>query len=298
MIDWDDVRYFLAAARGGSVRAAAKSLGVNHSTVLRRIAQLEEHLGAQMFEKLPSGYRLTAAGEEVLEFANQMEASSHQLETRVFGRDQSVRGLLRVTLPPFLATHLLMPDIADFARLHPDIEMEIVSTGEVVNLTNREADVAIRMVSDRKTLPLNLHGLKGPDLLAGVYMSSDKLAAWRAGAPDPIRPIVIGGQALPHWVDEGEVRAKGVPFRTPDADAQIAAARQGIGMTKLPCFVGDADHLLARVPGIDLKSPATIWLLTQGETRKTKRVRLFTEFISHRLAAYAPRLAGRSISRD
>ncbi|MFK0166993.1 LysR family transcriptional regulator [Rhizobium sp. NPDC090279] len=296
MIDWDDVRYFLAAARGGSVRAAAKSLGVNHSTVQRRIAQLEEHLGAQMFEKLPSGYRLTAAGEEVLEFANQMEASSHQLETRVLGRDQSVRGLLRVTLPPFLATHLLMPDIADFARLHPDIEMAIVSTGEVVNLTNREADVAIRMVSDRRTLPLNLHGLKGPDLLAGVYMSRDRLAAWRAGGPDPIRPIVIGDQALPAWVAEGEVRATGVPFRTPDADAQIAATRQGIGMTRLPCFVGDADQLLARVPGIDLKSPATIWLLTQGETRKTKRVRLFTEFIFHRLAAYAPRLAGRSIS--
>src|SRR6266550_9236011 len=98
MIDWDDVRYFLAVARGGSVRAAAKRLGVNHATVLRRIAQLEERLGAHMFEKLPSGYRLTAAGEEVLELANQMEASSHQLETRVFGRDQSVRGLMRVTL--------------------------------------------------------------------------------------------------------------------------------------------------------------------------------------------------------
>ncbi len=80
----------------------------------------------QMFEKLPSGYRLTTAGEEVLEFADQMEASSHLLETRVFGRDQSARGLLRVTLPPFLATHLLMPDLADFARLHPDIEMEIM----------------------------------------------------------------------------------------------------------------------------------------------------------------------------
>src|ERR1700748_481606 len=139
MIDWDDVRYFLAVARGGSVRAAAEGLGVYHSTVLRRIAQLEEHLGAQMFEKLPSGYRLTEAGEDVLELASQMEASSHQLETRVFGRDQSARGLLRVTLPPFLATHLLMPDLADFARLHPEIEVEIVSTGEVANLTNREA---------------------------------------------------------------------------------------------------------------------------------------------------------------
>jgi molybdenum-dependent DNA-binding transcriptional regulator ModE len=175
MIDWDDVRYFLAVARGGSVRAAAERLGVNHSTVLRRIAQLEERLGVQMFEKLPSGYRLTAAGEEILEFADQMEASSHQLETRVFGRDQGVRGLLRVTLAPPLATHLLMPDFADFARLHPDIEMEILSSGELVNLTNRGADVAIRVVYDRKTLPLNLHGLKGPELFGGVYMSRDRL---------------------------------------------------------------------------------------------------------------------------
>src|SRR5271154_6374912 len=192
MIDWDDVRYFLAVARGGSVRAAAERLGVNHSTVLRRIAQLEERLGAQMFEKLPSGYRLTEAGEEVVELANQMEASSHQLETRVFGRDQSARGLLRVTLPPFFATHLLMPDFADFARMHRAIEMEVLSTGEVANLTNREADVAIRFVSDRKSLPLNLHGLMGPEVRSGVYMSRDRLAAWRAGAPDPIRRIVIG----------------------------------------------------------------------------------------------------------
>jgi DNA-binding transcriptional LysR family regulator len=298
MIDWDDIRYFLAAARGGSVRAAAKSLGVNHATVLRRIAQLEDHLGTQMFERLPSGYRLTAAGEEVLDFANQMEASSQQLETRVFGRDQGVRGLLRVTLPPFLATHLLMPDLADFARVHPDIEMEIVSTGDVANLTNREADVAIRIVTDRKTLPLNLHGLKGPELVGGVYISRARLDAWHAGAPDPIRPIIIGGSGLPDWAEKGEVRATGVPFRTPDADAQIAAARQGVGMTRLPCFVGDADRLLARVPGIDLRTEATIWLLTQGETRKTKRVRLFTEFVARRLAAYVPLLGGLNISRD
>ena len=181
-----------------------------------------------------------------------MEASSHQLETRVFGRDQSVRGLLRVTLPPFLATHLLMPDFADFARLHPDIEMEILSSGEVANLTNREADVAIRIVSDRKTLPLNLHGLKGPELFSGVYMSRDRLAAWRAGAPDPIRRIVIDNHGIPDWAREGEVRTTEVPFRTPDAEAQIVAARQGIGMTRLPCFVGDADPLLVRVPGTEL----------------------------------------------
>jgi DNA-binding transcriptional LysR family regulator len=298
MIDWNDVRYFLAAARGRSARAAAQQLGVNHATVLRRIAQLEERLGAQMFEKLPSGYRLTAAGEEVLELAAQMEASSHQLETRVFGRDQSVRGLLRVTLAPTLATHLLMPDLADFARLHPDIEMEILSSGELANLTNREADVALRVVYDRTTLPLNLHGLKGPDLLGGVYMSRDLLAAWRAGAPDPIRWIVISMHGIPDWAREIDVPIKGVPFRTTDGEAQLAAVRQGLGITTLPCFVGDADPILTRVPGTGLQMHGTLWILTQGETRKTKRVRLFTAFLSSRLAAYAPLLAGLSASID
>src|SRR5258708_4449803 len=298
MIDWDDVRYFLAVARGGSVRAAAERLGVNHATVLRRIAQLEERLVVHMFEKLPQGARLTAAGEEVLELADQMEASSHLLETRVFGRDQSVRGLLRVTLAPPLATHLLMPDFAEFARLHPDIEMEILSSGELANLTNREADVAIRVGYDRKTLPLNLHGLKGQELFGGVYMSRDRLAAWRAGAPDPIRWIVISIHGIPDWASEGEVRTTGVPFRTTDAEAEIVAVRQGIGMKTLPCFVGNADPLLVRVPGTDLHIYGTVWLLTQEEHRKTKRVRLFTEFVSRRLATFAPLLAGLSISRD
>lgn len=297
MIDWDDIRYFLAVSRGGSVRAAAKSLGVNHATVLRRIAQLEERLGALMFEKLPAGYRLTDAGEEVLELADQMEASSLKLETRVLGRDQSVRGLLRVTLAPTLATHLLMPDLAEFARLHPDIEMEILASGELANLTNREADVAIRVVYDRKTLPLNLHGLKGPDLFGGVYISRDRLAAWQGGAPDPIRWIVISSHGIPEWARESKVRTTGVPFRTTDGEAQIVAARQGLGMTILPCFVGDADPLLERVPGTGLQMHGTLWLLTQGETRKTKRVRLFTEFVSRRLAAYAPLLSGLSLSR-
>jgi DNA-binding transcriptional LysR family regulator len=294
MIEWDDVRYFLAVARGGSARAAAARLGVNHATVLRRIAQLEERLGAHMFEKLPSGYRLTDAGEEVLELASQMEASSHQLETRVFGRDQGVRGLLRVTMAPTLATHLLMPDLADFARLHPEIEIEILSSGELANLTNREADVAIRVVYDRKTLPLNLHGLKGPELFGGVYMSRDRLAAWRAGAPDPIRWIVISSHGIPDWARDSAVPTTGVPFRTTDGEAQLGAARHGLGITALPCFVGDADALLVRVPGTELQMHGTLWLLTQGETRKTKRVRLFTEFVFRRLAAYAPRLAGRS----
>src|SRR3546814_3287329 len=201
-----------------------------------------------MFEKLPSGYRLTAAGEEVRELATQMETSSLQLETRVFGRDQSVRGLLRVTLAPTLATHLLMPDLTDFARLHPDIEIEILSSGELANLTNRDADVAIRLVYDRKTLPLNLHGLKGPELFGSVYISRDRLAAWRAGAPAPIRWIVISVHGISDWAGEGEVRTTGVPFRVTDGETQIVTVRQGLRMTTLPSLFGDADPTQVRVP--------------------------------------------------
>ena len=292
MNDWDDIRYFLAVARAGSVRAAAEGLSVNHTTVLRRIAQLEERLGTQMFEKLPSGYRITSAGEEVRELAEQMEVSSHQLETRVFGRDQSVRGLLRVTLAPTLATRLLMPDFAEFARSHPEIEMDILSSGDLANLTNREADVAIRVVYDRKNLPLNLHALKGPDVYGAIYLSRDTLAKWRAGSSDPVRWIVISSHGIPDWVREGDVQTTGVPFKVTDSEAQIVAVRQGLGMTTLPCFVGDADPELVRAPGTNLHIYGTLWLLTQGETRKTKRVRLFTEFVSRKLAEHAALLAG------
>jgi DNA-binding transcriptional LysR family regulator len=292
MTDWDDVRYFLAAARAGSVRAAAKQLGVSHVTVLRRIGQLEARLGAQMFEKLPAGYRLTSAGEEVLELAIQMEATSFTLETRVLGRDQNVRGLLRVTLAPLLGTHLFMPDFAEFASLHPDIEMEVLPSGELMNLTNRDADIAIRVVYDRTTLPLNLHGVKGPDLFGGVYMSAALLARCRAGQTDAVRWIVASEQEVPAWAREGEIRTAEVPFRTPDGETMIAAAREGMGMAILPCFVGDADPLLVRVPGSGLYQHGTLWLLTQGETRKTKRVRLFIDFLSNRLASHASLLAG------
>ena len=203
MIDWDDVRYFLAVARGGSVRAAAKRLGVNHATVLRRIAQLEERLGAQMFEKLPSGYRLTAAGEEVLELANQMEASSHQLETRIFGRDQSVRGLLRVTLTPILATHLLIPDSRRFARLHPDIEMEILSSGEAGKSDQprgRRRDPRCLRPQNPAAQSSRLEGTGAVRRRLHIPRSTSRMAA---GAPDPIRPIVIGMHGIPEWARRG-----------------------------------------------------------------------------------------------
>ena len=285
MIDWDDVRYFLAVARCGSVRAAAERLDVNHATVLRRVGQLEHRLGARMFEKLPSGYRMTGAGEEVLGLAEQMEASSNLLQARVLGRDQGISGLLRVTMAPTIATHLLMPAFAEFAASHPEVEIALLTSDEPVNLTNREADVALRVVYDRDKLPPNLHGLKGPELFGGVYASRDLLAAWRTGKVERVRWIVKDNIGTGDWAHTGEVSAADVPFRVTGADAQMSALHAGVGMTTLPCFVGDAGPLLERVPGTELRHHGTLWLLTQGETRKTKRVRLFTEFVARAFQA-------------
>ena len=293
MIDWDDIRIFLAVARGGSVRAAAARLTLNHSTVLRRVAQLEERLGTRLFEKLPSGYRLTGAGEEVLGSAEEMEASSKRLETQIVGRDEAVQGLLRVTMSPTIATHLLMADVAEFARTHPEVEIEILSLDQPVNLTNREADVAIRVVYDRNTLPPNLHGITGPELFGGVYVAHHLLEAWRGGACERTRWIVRTGTGAADWAHAGELLVSDIPLKVSTADAELAAVRLGMGVTTLSCFVGDTEPLLVRVPDTPLQLHGTLWLLTQGETRRTKRVRLFTEFMAGRLAAHAPLLAGR-----
>ena len=171
------------------MRAAAKNLGVNHATVLRRIAQLEERLGALMFEKLPAGYRLTAAVEEVLELAKQMEASSLRLETRVLvvrERARAPTGDAGAT-PRDTPAHAGPRRFRASASVHPDGNPVIRRAWKS---TNREADVAIRVVYDRKTLPLNLHGLKGPEVFGGVYSSA---IDWLHGAR--ARLIPSGGSS-------------------------------------------------------------------------------------------------------
>ena len=301
MIEWDDIRYFLSVARSPTVRVAAERLAVTHSTALRRIAQLEERLGTLLFEKLPSGYRLTGAGNEVLSVAEEMEASSNRFEALVFGRDQTVGGPLRVTLPPTIATYLLASDLARFARRYPDVEIKVIASNEPLNLTNRDADVAIRVVYDRATLPPSLYGSKGPELFGGVYMSQDLLTAWHKGSAGPIRWILKDNYGIPEWARVSGITIDSVPFRTNDAESQIAAAHQGLGITTLSCFLGDADPRLVRVPGTAIHLHGCLWVLTQGETRKTKRVRLFVDFIGRSLAENAGLLAGqcpRSIQED
>ena len=164
-----------------------------------------------------------------MHLAERMEAASNELEARVFGRDQRLRGLLRVTLPQVLATHLLMPDFAAFTARHPEVEIELMPSHEPVNLTNREADVAIRVVYDRNALPTNLHGIAGPEVAGGIYLSRDLLASWRLGAFERLRWVVQNHIGIPDWAGGMAIAVADELFRTTDSEAQIMAVRHGIG---------------------------------------------------------------------
>ena len=293
MKNWDDIRFFLAVARGGSVRAAAEKLNVNHSTVLRRIAQLENELGAHVFDKLPSGYRLTAAGEDILELAERMEVNSTRLKTRVFGRDQSLTGRLRVALPPSLAADLLMPDLAEFSARHPEIELELLTSYVPVNLTKRQADVAIRLVYDRSTLPPHLFGAELQEVRRAVYIAPDLLAETRARPDTAVKWLLkTEDGAPPDWAQPDGLKTEDRAIVFSELQTQLSAAKAAMGIAILPCFIGDPEQMLVRVPGGETHAYGILWLLTHGETRKTKRVRLFADYIRRRVAAYAPLLSG------
>src|SRR5262245_44529520 len=143
-IEWDDLRFVLAVAAEGSLAGAARVLGVNHTTVLRRVNAFEERLGVRLFERLPAGYTLTTEGAELIEAARLMEDTVTSLERRLVGRDRKLAGTIRVTTTDTLAGSILPGILADFRRQHPGIALELATSNMVVSLSKRAADVAIR----------------------------------------------------------------------------------------------------------------------------------------------------------
>lgn len=293
MDHWDELRMFLAVAEGGTVRAAADALAVNHATIIRGIGRLEERLNTKLFDKLSAGYRLTDAGADIVELAGQMSMASSQIEAKIFGRDQSVSGPLRLTLPVSFATDLLMPTLADFRAAYPDIALEIIGSGSLVNLGNREADVALRVVVGDGTPPDNLYGTRLCEFHTGFYIQRNLItrsapAAWLLGT----------NEAVPSdWHPEGGIRMTATPIRFAEMRSQFEAARTGMGITVLPCFLGDADPQLVRVPASPVRRTGDIWLLTHADTRQTKRVRLLCDHLRTAMQCFAGRMAGR-IERD
>ncbi len=288
-MDWDDLKYALETVRHDGVSGAARSLGVNHATVSRRIAALEDRLGARLFDRLPAGYAPTEAGLVAAEAAERMEQAGADLQRAIGSMDQSLTGPLIVTAPQLLVERVLAPILSDFAATYPDIDLSLAATNDTLNLARREADVAIRIAADPEP---SLIGLKVSDQRAAVYAHADLIADLNANPDQPLNWIRFS-----HWpVRPGDLMVnwpnRRVVLSVDDMIAAIGACRAGIGATRMACFLGDSDPQLRRLPGVEPFAYAPVWVLSHADLRKTPRVAAFRDFMARRLREVRPLFEG------
>ncbi len=281
MTNWDDHRFFLAIARECSVRRAAKSLGVSHSTVLRRITAFEDDLGVRLFERLPTGYFTTAAGEELLQSAQRIEEEAMAAGRRVAGRDNLLSGKLRVSLPGALATHLLMPDLVAFERENPEITLEFELTYIISDLAKREADVAIRLSNDP---PGDLVGRRVLHMSSATYVSRQWLEKIGEGrALHGLKWVGFSAVESSQWQEDSGFADLPMGISIEDPVARMEAVRAGAGMAILPCFMADGQRDLHRVPPGTVQPHKDVWVLTHKDLRNAARIRKFTDFMAEAL---------------
>ena len=281
---WDDLNAFLAVCKAGTLSEAARLLEVDHSTVLRRVGALETCLSTRLFDRLPSGYALTAPGnlfaEKLAGVADQIEAAHRH----VLGLDEAVGGLIRVTTTD-LGLLLLATHIAEFADLHPRVEVHLSVNNSLLNLTQREADVALR---GSNKPPENLVGRAVGKVPFALYASRSYLKnLGRAQRSVERLRFVAPDESLAHspaakWVAR-QVQPGQIALRVDSMAGMVEAVAQGVGAGMLPCPLADARKELERLAPPESGFDAQTWLLTHPSLRNVARIRVFTQFIAERL---------------
>lgn len=275
MTNWDNARFFLAVARAGTLRAAARDLRVDQATVGRRIANFEEEIGARLFLRTPSFFVLTPAGEAVLGPAEAIERSMAQAERRVMGLDDKLNGPIRVATTDSLGRHFVIPAISRMRAEHPDIEITCFASQDVANLTRREADVAIRTV--RPEAP-DLIVRRLATLKTGIYASRDYLAGRELPLPGqgfyghdlvvykhPVAPTsnsALCGVSTQHGR---------VAFQTTSTVMLVDAVVAGLGIAELPAYRADTEQGLVRIMP-EQSSDFDVWLVAHADLNRTARV--------------------------
>jgi DNA-binding transcriptional LysR family regulator len=291
MFSWDDLKPFLAVARTGSALAAAKSLGVNQTTVARRLAALEEALGERLFERQQSGAQLTDAGQELMAPAERVEAAALALEEKITARRRRLSGVVRVSAAESTANILLTPALASFREQHPDIAIEMHVDDRPDDLNGDEADVAIR-AGQKPTDP----GLVVKRLLTlewAVYASRSYVA--RYGRPETVADVnrhqLIGWEGrlpvLPGytWLMANAPQA-GTPLRCNSLTNLIHVVGAGLGLAPLPVLAAMRERELVRVLEIPDQRESALWLVTTERHRHEPRVRAFLDFMPVHVASF------------
>lgn len=276
--DWEDIRVFVALARHGSLSAAARALSVNHATVARRVASLEQTLGNRLVERRPDGYVLTLAGQRALNAATDMEIAAATL-----GRDSAEagpRGLVRVNATPGLTQGYLVARLATLAACHPSLDIEVASDIRAVSLERREADIGLRLAKpqdgDLMARPVVSMGF-------GFYASRDWCRQLTMGASPNFVGFDEANAHLPEamWLARHFPRAR-IAFRAGNQFAQAAAAQAGAGVALLPHFTGRTTEGLLACPLEPAPPPRELWMVTRRQDGRAPAVRAVTDFLAQR----------------
>ncbi len=292
-MDWDDLRVFLAVTEAGSLSGAARTLAVNHSTVFRRINGLEAGLGVRLFERHRDGYVPTVAGEEMRTSVRRIRDEVDAMDRRVTGRDLQLRGTVVVTTTDTLAYRFLGPHLTAFHAAYPEITVDVNLDTQYLNLSKRQADVAIR-----PTLapPEQLVGRRICDVAFSIYGGPAYLAVHDAARPLADHTWLGFDDSLAHveaakWLRR-EVPDGRVALRSNNLLGVLGAAVGGLGLAVLPCFLGDPEPKLTRVAGLPSEVRSELWLLTHADLRRTARIRAFLDFMAESIGRDRGRLEG------
>ncbi|MDG3442833.1 LysR family transcriptional regulator [Nitrospirillum amazonense] len=294
-MDWNDLKYFLAVARTGSLTRTSADLGVSQSTVGRRIAEFEESIGMVLFQRHQTGYFLTDEGRELLRYAERVEDGILALERGAAGLDKTPAGTVRLATSENLATDLIIPALPAFRDRYPGICLEIITSTVTAELGRREADIALRVVRPTRG---NLTVRRVGHMTYSVYGSREYIERHPPIAGEP-----LGGRHFIAW-DDGhafmpaatwlarEYPGCKIALVASSLPAQIAAVRAGLGLAVIPDFLTMKEDFIRVIPPDQMFS-AEVWLVTHADLVASARVRAVGDFLTEEVMRANPELSGR-----
>jgi DNA-binding transcriptional LysR family regulator len=283
ILDWNDLRYFLAVARVHSLTEASRELQVSQATVARRIAALESALKTTLFAKRPDGYVLSEAGEAFFSPAEAAEAQLLWLERGATGPTEQLTGIVRLAIPELLGHHLIVPSLAGFQQQYPAIRLEVIADVRPLRLSRREADVLVRLVRPTHgdylvrrigSIALGLYGSRTYVETCGAPRTVEDLEKHRLIGWDP----GLGFLPLARWLSDNAPESNFV-FRSHTMGAQLVAAEANLGLAVLPAFIANRHGLLRVLEG-EPPFVSDIWLLQQSESHTLARVRALADHVA------------------
>ncbi len=272
---WDDLRTVLCLVRGTSLANAAGALGVNYTTVARRVRRVEDMLGQKLFDRLADGYQPTQAGQMVAEHAARMEDDANALLRQLQGRDTTLRGPLTITAPQLLIAHVLAPVIDQFCATYPEVELHVRATNDLLDLNRREADLAIRISRDPGD---SLKGLRLTPQQSASFATAawaDRIAADPQGMIDWV--VYAAYMDVPRNVDPAYPNHR-IRMTFDDMVAIRAAAQAGLGVARMPLFLGRASGLV-QVPVLPPQPYAEIWAVAHPDVWPAAKVKAFRDVL-------------------